>query len=766
MMSKSFIMAAVFMSFATWSVGQEICDNSIDDDNDGLIDLNDNECQCQDTIPLTSVTGSICTDNLKLTLNTPGVTSYQWYQDGIAVIGETGPQIVLQESSIVEGSYELLIQDATGCHITQAYEVIVPVYMVDLGVREICQGESVQFGAFSISVPGFFQNNTPAADGCDSITSLEVIVHLHTFGVVRDTFCEGTLYELGTLQTYETGSHEAIIENVNGCDSIVSLELYHHLNTYNAFETMICEGDVYNNGSLSTSEEGTYDIVLVNANGCDSIVTVDLAVELTTFSTDFAEICFDHVYDFHGTLLDSTGVYETTLQNQNGCDSIVSLELIVDDVLVETVEASICEGEVFQLNEVVATESGEYVSMVNGLDGCDSTIFINLTVHQATSYEYSQSVCSGGVLDFNGIFIDSPGTYEAIIPNQYGCDSTITVEVTFDAPVESLSSDRICEGDILDFHGQEISTEGFYQAMLTTPEGCDSIVGMDVIVLYPVIEEVAASICEEESYEFFQDELVEPGMYEQTLTSSLGCDSIVSLELEVLPLNRRQMSDAICDGNAVIFYGEALYEEGVYEKRFSNIDQCDSLVTLVLSVTKLEDGIDLADQITINYGHPADIIPLFADSNIVDYEWVDDYGDVLGQDPVLSDFSPTQSMWVHVYGKDDVGCPVYDKIFVNLELDIRIFIPNIFSPNADGINDYFSISSNDAVESMEELLIYDRWGSLKYSDSYQGMLTDYQGWDGKFNGNYVESGVYAYFAIFNMIDGSMIKEKGSVTVLR
>jgi gliding motility-associated-like protein len=93
----------------------------------------------------------------------------------------------------------------------------------------------------------------------------------------------------------------------------------------------------------------------------------------------------------------------------------------------------------------------------------------------------------------------------------------------------------------------------------------------------------------------------------------------------------------------------------------------------------------------------------------------------------------------------------------------RYYIPNVFSPNDDGVNDYFSIFGSDILGL--QLSIYDRWGSLLFQSS------DIEArWDGYYRGKAMLPGVYVWVAQIEgyRADGTFFTatEKGSVTLVR
>ena len=111
---------------------------------------------------------------------------------------------------------------------------------------------------------------------------------------------------------------------------------------------------------------------------------------------------------------------------------------------------------------------------------------------------------------------------------------------------------------------------------------------------------------------------------------------------------------------------------------------------------------------------------------------------------------------------DDLGCPHLDTVSITpLDPDARLFAPNAFTPNGDGVNDRFFITGYGAVD--VELDIFNRWGQALYS-----VTTLDLGWDGTYNGEPVEQEVYVYRLRYTSFcpDGGTTEVLGHVTVVR
>ena len=97
----------------------------------------------------------------------------------------------------------------------------------------------------------------------------------------------------------------------------------------------------------------------------------------------------------------------------------------------------------------------------------------------------------------------------------------------------------------------------------------------------------------------------------------------------------------------------------------------------------------------------------------------------------------------------------------------QLFVPNVFSPNGDGINDLLKVYTGPGVAQVNFFTIYDRWGEKLYEDT-NFLPADFylEGWDGRFNGKDMNSGVYIYLAEVIFVDGAVLLYRGDITLLR
>ena len=108
----------------------------------------------------------------------------------------------------------------------------------------------------------------------------------------------------------------------------------------------ICDNEVYTQFGFNTSDAGYQTQYLQSIHGCDSLVTLNLLVHPTYNDTITAEICDNEVYTQFGFNTSEAGYHTQTLQSIYGCDSLVTLKLLVNTTLNDTITAEICDNEV------------------------------------------------------------------------------------------------------------------------------------------------------------------------------------------------------------------------------------------------------------------------------------------------------------------------------------------------------------------------------------------------------------------------------------
>ena len=120
---------------------------------------------------------------------------------------------------------------------------------------------------------------------------------------------------------------------------------------------------------------------------------------------------------------------------------------------------------------------------------------------------------------------------------------------------------------------------------------------------------------------------------------------------------------------------------------------------------------------------------------------------------------PTKSTCYTVKATNEFGCTVTDQICIEVTQEHYIYIPNSFTPNNDGLNDEFKVYGDGLT--IIKMTIYDRWGKEIYFKEGEDAM-----WNGTYQGEICEEGVYIYRFLYRAISGQKIYRAGSLTLLR
>ena len=136
------------------------------------------------------------------------------------------------------------------------------------------------------------------------------------------------------------------------------------------------------------------------------------------------------------------------------------------------------------------------------------------------------------------------------------------------------------------------------------------------------------------------------------------------------------------------------------------------------------------------------------------YEWSPTYG-IDCSDCSSVTFSPEETT-TFVLQIDTIGCISRDEIIINVEVSGNISVPNLFTPNGDGVNDLLEIYGYSIDEL--DFRIYDRWGEIVFQTN---SILDH--WDGRFNGMELNTAVFVYSIKVKYKDGREVIQQGNIT---
>jgi len=700
---------------------------------------------------------------------------------------------------------------ANGCDSIHTVSLFVKETYQDVQQLVLCAGEVTEiFNGLEISKSGYYQRDFVSSNGCDSIAAyeVEVLESIETYNHI--TMCDDEALALFGSTNAFPGDYSETFSSQSGCDSIHHTSYTFNFRSTNEEFVTICGTDNYVIAGEKITASGTYQNTYASANGCDSTHTINVTVIEPTYSFDEYYLCAGASIEVFGKMVNNQGIFSETFTNQNGCDSFHTVTVFIKEQQVTEELILLCEGETITVFDKVVSSEELITKTFSGSNGCDSTHSVQVTILNKIETQNTKEVCQTTCLDLYGADICSDKVLLQTYTSSTGCDSIHTTFLNITDPQSISKEYMLCEGDSLAALGTFIKAAGTYSDNFIGRNGCDSTHTVIVTVTEPIstlIEtkptcgqlsngQVSLSIIggfAPYTVNWGGDNMgginsmtdLAAGEYDLEISDFLGCQFQQKITIEEIATPKIEMEvlDISCfgenDGSVALFAdapvtfqiaGQVYKEDGFvdlgpaeYEVVIKDNSGCEYKETFTI-VEPDPIKVELPESIEINLGETVDLEPVVTANNLVNYEWA--------AAPTLNCLdckSPTASplkntkYTLTIY--DDNSCESQAEVWVKIDVNKGIYVPNVFSPNDDGRNDKFTIlGAEGPVEEVENFKVFDRWGTLLYEANNFQPNDERYGWNGQFRGQAMDNGVYLYFAVVKFIDGTETKVQGDITL--
>ena len=438
-------------------------------------------------------------------------------------------------------------------------------------------------------------------------------------------------------------------------------------------------GITYNGTFIPTGEVDTF--TFTSLTGCDTIVIVNVDPFVTVTTQEELGACTGTTITYQGVDLSPGDMQDFTLMDQNGCDSIV--QVTVEEWLTYTVPLPLtaCDGSSIVYDGQTLFPGDQQDFMFMTVNGCDSLMQVTVNAAPVDTVAVPLQVCQGETIDYNGQQLTAGDQLSLTLLNQFGCDSIVEVSVSqYSAVTYDLQAGEIC------WNG----TDGEIEVQNVTGGSAPYLVSLDGIDYQPALT--------------FEN--LSAGGYTVYLLDDNDCQ----------------------------FEQEA------------NIPMIEPMI------------VETTDKI-MQCGDELELAPLVISELPVSWQWADGSSDsvLVINNPGIYNFSVSND------------CETVNKgVTVGLEaagLDAMIFMPNSFSPNDDGINDcYKGFLAPDIEVDYFVLKIFDRWGNAMFESNDPNDC-----WNGYHRGKQLQPSVFAWFMELRVrnCDGNLLEvyEEGDIHLM-
>jgi gliding motility-associated-like protein len=489
-------------------------------------------------------------------------------------------------------------------------------------------------------------------------------------------------------------------------------------NLTTTLNTSICNGDSYNFNGQSLTTTGNYIANLTTTNGCDSIVTLNLTVNPTTSTIVDTAICQGTAISIGGQNLQTTGQYNFTFQSQSGCDSLVTLNLVVNPLpLLTCSSVTICAGET-----AVLTPSG------------------------ASSYVWSQQL---GNVNSQGILIVSPNSstnFTLTGTDANNCVNSIPVSVIVNPlPIILIAANQpdYCVGDniILQASGAltytwgQFTGNGSQQSLTAQASAVYSISGIDVNNCANT-QSISITVFPNPTLTVTPDQAICLG--EIVLVNVIGANSYV-------------WSPAGSGSQSYLSPSTTT----TYSIIGTDLNNCSSQITTTVTVYPLPQALVDATPLITTSDSP---LISFTNNSIGAATSTLKVGDGVVYNNFDSQVEHTYpfsegNYSVSLLVENQYGCLDSTELVIQIKGDEIFYVPNTFTPDGDEHNHVFNPVFTAGFDPANyELNIYNRWGELLFQS-----LNASKGWDGYYNNVVCPVGTYTWKITYKIPDTDAYK---------
>ncbi len=317
---------------------------------------------------------------------------------------------------------------------------------------------------------------------------------------------------------------------------------------------------------------GQSDAVLAKLNGCGS------------FSSTSLVSCGPYTWPLSGETYDVSGLYYTVLSSGAGCDSTIALQLDIAAASGSTVHASACESYTWAENEATYTSSGLYVVTYTNAAGCDSTVTLQLDILEPSIAALQASACDSFFWHQTNTTYTASGIYEDLVLNQAGCDSLISLQLTITSSTTSTQSAEACTSYFWEVAGASHTISGSYTHILTNADGCDSTITLQLQINEADHISQSLIVCDSLYWDSSAQWLYASGNYSSPFVNQAGCDSILTLQLTVNESTYIESSASVCTSYFWALSGNEYSQSGLYEAETVNEAGCPGYALLDLEI--------------------------------------------------------------------------------------------------------------------------------------------------------------------------------------
>ena len=500
---------------------------------------------------------------------------------------------------------------------------------------------------------------------------------------------------------------------------------------------------------------GNFTITATSLYGCPSEVLQGSITVNDTLHTELTQTaCDSYNWTTNGTTYNTTGRYRWHTMTPAGCDSVVYLNLTVNYQSFGIDDVTECDSYTWTRGNgetyTASTQTPTYVFPNGNAVGCDSTVTLHLTIHYSNSGEETVLACDS--YTWYGVTYTEDAEPTQMLQNIWGCDSLATLHLNVRPSYHFNDLDSLCEGDTYTYHGQSYTIGGNFDVTFQSVFGCDSVYSIHLVLLPTLTVEIDKNV----------DCIY--GWYELTAVATPQTHS------EVFYYNwssKTQFGPSVDEGHNKTLMATPNETTNYYVTvGYGGNMRCQQTGHITVNPLVVPRA-----SITTRPGHLNDDNTTW----YADYAIFNDYGSVQHEWYIDGEYYSQQTQ--HISGQYDLSSG-NDSVIIELiarseqcadtahiaipYIKETLYLPNVFTPDSE-INNFFGPEGVNIIDL--EMWIYNREGLIVFHST-----TQEEKWNGKHQGTDTDCPSAAYvYRVNYTLKGSPeapLTKVGTVMLLR
>ena len=339
-----------------------------------------------------------------------------------------------------------MLSSMTGCDSLVTLDLTIDNSLTGTDTQNACDSYTWIDGVTYTSSNSSATILLTASGGCDSLVTLDLTIGNSNTGTDTQTACDSYTWVDGNTYTVSNNSATWILTNAAGCDSTVTLDLTITNSNSGTDTQTACGLFTWIDGNTYTASNNSATWILTNASGCDSTVTLDLTITNSNTGTDTQIACGSYTWidGITYTASNNSATFNIPGGAANGCDSLVALDLTISNSVNGTDTQTACGSYTWiDGNTYTASNNTATFNIPGGAaNGCDSLVTLDLTISNAVNGTDTQIACGSYTWIDGNTYTNSNNTATFNIPGgaANGCDSLVTLDLTISNAVNGTDT--------------------------------------------------------------------------------------------------------------------------------------------------------------------------------------------------------------------------------------------------------------------------------------------------------------------------------------